>query len=58
MTKSAFRVETPRFLLASVLSKAGWSVFNDLESKVACVVSFAGGKGDLAHRLDWRTGIG
>ena len=26
LTKSALRVSTPRVLLASVLSKAGWSV--------------------------------
>ena len=54
--KSALRVRTPRVLLATVLSSAGWSSVNDLKRKSASGVILAGFDGGLSDWLDWWAG--
>lgn len=55
--KSPLRVSTQSALLASLLSKASWSL-SFLKNKVVSGVAFAGFDGDLSDRLDWWDAIG
>ena len=49
--KSAFRVSKPSGLLASVLSKAGWSVSMTWKVRLHVVLPL------LALRVSWPTGL-
>lgn len=57
LMKSPLRVSTQSALLASLLSKASWSL-SFLENKIVSGVAFAGFDGDLSDRLDWWAAIG